>query len=163
MATTSQSFPQLPADDKREPAVGVREVVPIGRARSVLDLIGNTPLLEIRRLTAGLLNPGVAPFEVFDHRLDRRAVGGDFVDTGGESAKWGWYSDPYWHGLEVTSCLNSYSYAGRIVQTRPRFVLCDEIERKASCLLSLRSGVRPCSHRDRRDKYAKAVPHAHIA
>jgi cysteine synthase B len=63
MATTSQSFPQLPADDKREPlAAAGREVVPIARARSVLDLIGNTPLLEIKRLTAGLLNPGVRMF-----------------------------------------------------------------------------------------------------
>jgi cysteine synthase B len=36
--------------------------VPIGRARSVLDLIGNTPLLEISRLTAGLLPPSVRIF-----------------------------------------------------------------------------------------------------
>jgi len=35
------------------------EAVPTPRARSVLDLIGNTPLLEITRLTAGLLRPDV--------------------------------------------------------------------------------------------------------
>ena len=70
MATTSQSFPRLPADAKsgdvgRESASGAlsaREIVPIGRARSVLDLVGNTPLLEIKRLTAGLLAPGVRIF-----------------------------------------------------------------------------------------------------
>src|SRR6266404_3127068 len=105
----------------------------------------------------------MASFKIFDHGLNGCAVGRDFIDTRREPSKWSWYSDPYWHGLEVTSCLNSYSYAGRIVQTRPRFVLCDEIERKASCLLSLHSGARPCSHRDRRDKYAKGVPHARIA
>jgi cysteine synthase B len=33
--------------------------VPVARAHSVLELIGNTPLLEIRRLTAGLLPAGV--------------------------------------------------------------------------------------------------------
>jgi S-sulfo-L-cysteine synthase (O-acetyl-L-serine-dependent) len=33
--------------------------VPVARARSVLELIGNTPLLELRRLTAGLLPAGV--------------------------------------------------------------------------------------------------------
>jgi cysteine synthase B len=53
----------LPADAKRSPAAAVgREVVPVARARSVLDLIGNTPLLEITRLTEGLLNPGVRIF-----------------------------------------------------------------------------------------------------
>jgi len=36
--------------------------VPVARARSVLELIGNTPLLEIGRLTAGLLHPGVRIF-----------------------------------------------------------------------------------------------------
>ncbi|HYL58803.1 MAG TPA: cysteine synthase family protein, partial [Candidatus Acidoferrales bacterium] len=41
---------------------GAREIVPIGRARSVLDLVGNTPLLEIKRLTAGLLPRGVRVF-----------------------------------------------------------------------------------------------------
>jgi cysteine synthase B len=39
-----------------------REVVPVARAHSVLDLIGNTPLLEITRLTEGLLRPGVRIF-----------------------------------------------------------------------------------------------------
>jgi cysteine synthase B len=53
----------LPADTNRAPAVAPeREVVPVARARSVLDLIGNTPLLEITRLTEGLLNTGVRIF-----------------------------------------------------------------------------------------------------
>ena len=55
MATTSQSFLQSPADVSAQP-------VPVARANSVIDLIGNTPLLEIRRLTAGLLRPGVRIF-----------------------------------------------------------------------------------------------------
>jgi S-sulfo-L-cysteine synthase (O-acetyl-L-serine-dependent) len=55
MATTSQSSPLSPADAKRT-------IVPVARARSVLELIGNTPLLEIGRLTAGLLRPGVRIF-----------------------------------------------------------------------------------------------------
>lgn len=55
MATTSQSFRPLPAAAKVE-------TVPTARARGVIDLIGNTPLLEIRRLTAGLLRPGVRIF-----------------------------------------------------------------------------------------------------
>ena len=56
MATTFQSSPRLPADANRSPlAAPEREVVPVARARSVLDLIGNTPLLEIKRLTEGLL------------------------------------------------------------------------------------------------------------
>ena len=69
MATTSQSFPRLPADVKRgapvdvhERVVPIREVVPVGRAASVLDLVGNTPLLEIKRLTAGLIPAGVRIF-----------------------------------------------------------------------------------------------------
>jgi S-sulfo-L-cysteine synthase (O-acetyl-L-serine-dependent) len=37
-------------------------VVPAERANNVLELIGNTPLLEIRRLTAGLIRPGVRIF-----------------------------------------------------------------------------------------------------
>jgi S-sulfo-L-cysteine synthase (O-acetyl-L-serine-dependent) len=82
MATTSQSFPQLPADDKRSPAVAAgREVVPIGRARSVLDLIGNTPLLEIKRLTAGLLNPGVRIFA----KLEGFNPGGSIKDRPAKS------------------------------------------------------------------------------
>jgi len=52
MATIYQSSQQLPAEINAE-------VVPTPRARSVLELIGNTPLLEITRLTAGLLRPGV--------------------------------------------------------------------------------------------------------
>jgi S-sulfo-L-cysteine synthase (O-acetyl-L-serine-dependent) len=76
MATTSQSFPQSPADAEHEPAsadrvtatgdresaAADRETVPVARASSVLDLVGNTPLLEIKRLTAGLLAPGVRIF-----------------------------------------------------------------------------------------------------
>src|SRR3989304_4629076 len=55
MATISPSFLQSPA--------GVsREIVPVASAGSVLDLIGNTPLLEISKLTAGLLRPGVRIF-----------------------------------------------------------------------------------------------------
>jgi cysteine synthase B len=38
------------------------EIVPAPRANSVLELIGNTPLLEITRLTHGLLRPGVRIF-----------------------------------------------------------------------------------------------------
>src|SRR5271163_1786317 len=55
MATISQSFP-------RSPAAPEREAVPVERAHSVLDLIGNTPLLELTRLTHGLLPPGVRIF-----------------------------------------------------------------------------------------------------
>ncbi|MGH7916080.1 MAG: PLP-dependent cysteine synthase family protein [Candidatus Binataceae bacterium] len=51
MATIYPSSQRLPAD--------VSEVAPVGRAHSVLDLIGNTPLLEITRLTEGLLRPEV--------------------------------------------------------------------------------------------------------
>ena len=52
MATIYQSSPQLPAENNAE-------VVPTPRARSVLELIGNTPLLKITRLTAGVLRPEV--------------------------------------------------------------------------------------------------------
>ncbi len=69
MATTSQSFPRLPADvnrgasvDVHERVVALDEIVPVGRANSVLDLVGNTPLLEIKRLTAGLIPAGVRIF-----------------------------------------------------------------------------------------------------
>ncbi|HUO06659.1 MAG TPA: PLP-dependent cysteine synthase family protein [Candidatus Binataceae bacterium] len=55
MATISPSFQQSPAGAKPE-------IVPAGRAASVLDLIGNTPLLQIRRLTDGILPPGVRIF-----------------------------------------------------------------------------------------------------
>src|SRR5271155_3137912 len=69
MATTSQSFPRLPADAERRAPDGtservapLNEIVPVGRASSVLDLVGNTPLLEITRLTAGLIPAGVRIF-----------------------------------------------------------------------------------------------------
>jgi cysteine synthase B len=52
MATIYQSSPQLLAEISAE-------VVPTPHADSVLELIGNTPLLEITRLTAGLLRPAV--------------------------------------------------------------------------------------------------------
>ncbi len=55
MATT---FPSC----QRSPAENNKETVPVERARGVLDLIGNTPLLEVRRLTHGLLHPGVRVF-----------------------------------------------------------------------------------------------------
>ncbi len=55
MATTSPSFLRSPADVSAQP-------VPVARADSVLDLIGNTPLLEITRVTAGMLRPGVRIF-----------------------------------------------------------------------------------------------------
>jgi len=55
MATISQSSRQSRADVSRA-------IVPAARALSVLDLIGNTPLLEITRLTEGLLRPGVRIF-----------------------------------------------------------------------------------------------------
>src|ERR1700682_2392259 len=55
MATTFQSSP-------RSPAASNEEYVPAAHARSVLELIGNTPLLEITRLTQGLLRPGVRIF-----------------------------------------------------------------------------------------------------
>ena len=81
MATTSQSFPRLPADANRDPLVDRREVVPVGRARSVLDLIGNTPLLEIKRLTAGLLNPRVRIFA----KLEGFNPGGSIKDRPAKS------------------------------------------------------------------------------
>jgi cysteine synthase B len=52
MATTFQSSPRSLAETSIE-------VVPTSRAHSVLELIGNTPLLEIKRLTAGLLRRDV--------------------------------------------------------------------------------------------------------
>src|SRR6202163_3103490 len=55
MATTFQSSP-------RSPAASNEEYVRAARARRALDLIGNTPLLEITRVTAGLLRPGVRIF-----------------------------------------------------------------------------------------------------
>ena len=69
MATTSQSFPRLPADADigapvhvHERVVPLSEIVPVGRANSTLDLVGNTPLLELQRLTAGLIPAGVRIF-----------------------------------------------------------------------------------------------------
>jgi S-sulfo-L-cysteine synthase (O-acetyl-L-serine-dependent) len=56
MATISQSSPRSQADEISG------EVVPAARANSVLELIGNTPLLEITRLTEGLLRPRVSIF-----------------------------------------------------------------------------------------------------
>ncbi len=55
MATTFQS-------SRRSPAASNEEYVPAARAHSVLELIGNTPLLEITRVSAGLLRPGVRVF-----------------------------------------------------------------------------------------------------
>ncbi len=55
MATISPSSPQSQAEGKPE-------VVPVQRARSVLELIGNTPMLELRRVTAGMLRTGVRVF-----------------------------------------------------------------------------------------------------
>ena len=52
MATIYQSSPRLPAEINAE-------VAPTPRGQSVLELIGNTPLLEITRLTGGLLQPEV--------------------------------------------------------------------------------------------------------
>jgi cysteine synthase B len=60
MATISRLSPRSPADVSSEEAA--REIAPVPRARGVLDLIGNTPLLEITRLTEGLLRPGVRIF-----------------------------------------------------------------------------------------------------
>jgi cysteine synthase B len=55
MATTSRSFP-------RSPAAASQQFLPTARAESVLDLIGNTPLLEIAKVTHGLLRPSVRIF-----------------------------------------------------------------------------------------------------
>src|SRR5262249_26931500 len=55
MATIFQS-------SQRSPAAASVEHVPAPRAHSVLELIGNTPLLEITRVTDGLLRPGVRFF-----------------------------------------------------------------------------------------------------
>jgi cysteine synthase B len=52
MATIYQSSPRSPAEINAE-------AVPTPRVPSVLELIGNTPLLEITRLTAGLLRTEV--------------------------------------------------------------------------------------------------------
>jgi cysteine synthase B len=60
MATTSRSSRRSPAET--DSAAAEREVVPARRASSVLQLVGNTPLLEITRLTRDLLRPGVRIF-----------------------------------------------------------------------------------------------------
>ena len=52
----AQSFAKNGAGDLEH------QMVPVSRAGSVLELIGNTPLLEITRLTRGLLRPGVRIF-----------------------------------------------------------------------------------------------------
>ena len=61
MATTFQSSRRSRADASA--ASGLEhEVVPVARAASVLDLIGNTPLLEITRAVRGAIAPGVRIF-----------------------------------------------------------------------------------------------------
>jgi cysteine synthase B len=55
MATIFRSSLQSPAEAEQQ-------TVPVARAASVIDLIGNTPLLEIRHLTAAVLRPGVRIF-----------------------------------------------------------------------------------------------------
>jgi S-sulfo-L-cysteine synthase (O-acetyl-L-serine-dependent) len=55
MATTFQSSQQSPAASNQE-------FVPAARARSVLELIGNTPLLEVTRVSEGFLRPDVRIF-----------------------------------------------------------------------------------------------------
>src|ERR1700722_8329154 len=67
MATTFQS-------SQRSPAASNEEYVPAARARSVLELIGNTPLLEITRVTEGLLGPGVRIFANLEALTPRGAV-----------------------------------------------------------------------------------------
>lgn len=61
MATTFQSSRRSLADAKL-PRDLEHEVVPIARAKSVLELIGNTPMLEIVRPVRGMLAPGVRIF-----------------------------------------------------------------------------------------------------
>src|SRR6202050_4627501 len=74
MATRSQSSRQSLADAERE-------FVPVARAQSVLDLIGNTPLLEITRLTAGLIEPDVRIFA----KLEGFNPGGSVKDRAARS------------------------------------------------------------------------------
>jgi cysteine synthase B len=74
MATTSRSSRQSPADAERAN-------VPVQRALSVLDLIGNTPLLEIRKLTEGMLRPGVRLFA----KLEGFNPGGSVKDRAARS------------------------------------------------------------------------------
>ena len=74
MATRSQSSPQSRADT--EP-----EFVPVERASNVLDLIGNTPLLEITRLTEGIIAPAVRIFA----KLEGFNPGGSVKDRAARS------------------------------------------------------------------------------
>jgi cysteine synthase B len=74
MATTSPS-------SRRSPAVVDREIAPIQRAPSVLELIGNTPLLEIRGITGGLVRPQVRIFA----KLEGFNPGGSVKDRAARS------------------------------------------------------------------------------
>src|SRR5229473_1274178 len=55
MATTFPSSQRLPAAPRTE-------AVPLQRAQSILELIGDTPLLEITRITRGVVPAGVRIF-----------------------------------------------------------------------------------------------------
>ncbi len=74
MATRSQSSPQSRADT--EP-----EFVPVERAPNVLELIGNTPLLEITKLTEGIIAPAVRIFA----KLEGFNPGGSVKDRAARS------------------------------------------------------------------------------
>jgi cysteine synthase B len=74
MATRSQS-------SRRSLADAEREFVPVARAQSILDLIGNTPLLEITRLTAGLIPPDVRVYA----KLEGFNPGGSVKDRAARS------------------------------------------------------------------------------
>src|SRR6195256_4896204 len=74
MATRSQSFPRSRAET--EP-----EFVPPQRAPNVLDLIGNTPLLEITKLTEGIVAPEVRIFA----KLEGFNPGGSVKDRAARS------------------------------------------------------------------------------
>src|ERR1700730_17039736 len=74
MATRSQSSPRSPAET--EP-----EFVPVERAANALDLIGNTPLLEITRLTEGIIPPTVRIFA----KLEGFNPGGSVKDRAARS------------------------------------------------------------------------------
>ena len=74
MATRSQSSPQSRAET--EP-----EFVPLQHAPNVLDLIGNTPLLEITRLTEGIIAPAVRIFA----KLEGFNPGGSVKDRAARS------------------------------------------------------------------------------
>jgi S-sulfo-L-cysteine synthase (O-acetyl-L-serine-dependent) len=74
MATRSQSSPQSRAET--EP-----EYVPVARAAGVLDLIGNTPLLEITRLCEGIIPRAVRIFA----KLEGFNPGGSVKDRAARS------------------------------------------------------------------------------